>query len=511
MIIHSILFQKAEERISEESREAPIFFVDLNLDQVIQSVTAGKQEYHLKPYFYTPLKDIDAVLYRHEVMRDLEIGDLLARIRSFAKQMRSMRESLARAEKMYYRFQKERWFLDAVEIYCAGVSELAQSLSAADLHSRGFLAFREFLDGYTHSNRFTSLVAETKRLLADLASVQYALVIKEDRIRVRRYDGEIDESEAVLATFEKFKQGEVKDRLVEFSDGQEMNHIEAKILDLVGLLYPEIFSRLDQFRENNDDFQDETIQVFDREIQFYMAYLNYMAPVKQAGLFFCYPQLSNPGKEVFSREGFDLALAYQRVLQKATLVCNDFELYGAERIIVVSGPNQGGKTTFARAFGQLHYLASLGLPVPGREARLFLCDRLFTHFEKEEALQNLRGKLEDDLVRIHAILDHATPQSIIILNEIFTSTTLKDAVFLGKKVLEKISQLDQLCVCVTFLDELSSLNGKTVSMVSTVFPDNPTLRTFKILRRPADGRSYAVSIAEKYRLTYSDLKRRVAQ
>ncbi|MEW6621967.1 MAG: DNA mismatch repair protein MutS [Bacillota bacterium] len=506
---HSILYEKAEDRITKETLEAPAFFTDLYLDQIIDKITSGKQEYNLKPFFYTSLHDIAAIKYRQEIMRDLENQNLLENIKSFTQKMCTMFRYLDLAAKLYYKYHKEGWFLEAAKVYCEAVNCLVDDLNLTELKSRGFLAFREYMTNYAKSDPYISLLAETKKLKADLSLIKYCLIIKGNCIKVRKYEAEIDYSVEVEETFEKFKRGAVNDYLVKLPTRSGMNHVEAQILDLVAKLYPETFLNLNNYCMKNDNFVDETISVFYREIQFYVAYLEHVAKFKRVGLKFCYPQISDKSKEVYNYEGFDLALAYKLISEKSSIVCNDFYLQDKERIFVVSGPNQGGKTTFARTFGQLHYLASLGCPVPGSKAQLFLFDRLFTHFEKEENIKNLHGKLQDDLVRIHHILSQATSNSIVIMNEIFTSTTLKDSILLSKRIMEKIMKLDLLCVCVTFIDELASLSEKTVSMVSTIVPENPALRTYKIVRKPADGLAYALSIAKKYSLTYQCLKERL--
>jgi len=506
---HSILFGTPADRVGDDALGAPEFFADLNCDQIVDAITAGKDDYNLKPFFHACLTRVEAIQYRHEVMQDLERPPLYQCITSFASKMKKVREHLLQTQKMYHTEQKQAWFLDGVEIYCEAIESFVSELADSTLHSRGFLAFRDFLNDYSRSARFTALFSQTKKLKADLASVEYCVIIKSGGFTVRKYEAEADYSDEVEYTFEKFQQGAVKDYRVKFSASVEMNHIEAKILEFIAKLYPEVFGVMADFYTKNENFIHRTIAIFDREVQFYITYLEYTTALKRAGLRFCYPQVSNTNHEVYDYDGFDIALAHKLVKENSSVVCNDFYLKGRERILVVSGPNQGGKTTFARTFGQLHYLASIGCPVPGRESQLFLFDRLFTHFEKEEKVENLRGKLEDDLLRIHDILSRATLHSIIILNEIFTSTTIQDETYLSGRVMEKIMELGLLCVWVTFVDELASVGPPVVSMVSTVVPENPELRTFKILRRPADGLAYAMAIAQKYGLTYDFIRRRI--
>ncbi|GFR35685.1 MutS-related protein [Thermobrachium celere] len=396
--------------------------------------------------------------------------------------------------------------LNCAEKYCTEINNLVDGLKENKLHSEGLNSFAEYLLDYIESDTFKEFYSHVIRLRNQLSTVEYCMYIKNGTIRVRKYEGEIDYSQKLLKCFEKFRQGEVKDYHKKLDEEPIATHVEAEVLNMVASLYKDIFTDLNIFCEKYMYFIDNTISRFACEIQFYLSWLEYILPLRQVGLPFNYPKLVDNAEHIYVREGFDLALAF---ITRENTVTNDFILNTPERIIVVTGPNQGGKTTFARAFGQMHWLASLGLCIPGSEATLNIFDNIFTHFAREEDLSSLNGKLQDDLIRLHDLLKKATNRSIIIVNEIFSSTTLSDALVLGQYMMDAISKIGAIAVVVTFLDKLAYHGEETVSMVSIVNESDPTERTYKIIRKPPDGLAYAMHIANEYNLTYEQICRRL--
>jgi DNA mismatch repair protein MutS len=504
---HSILF--ADGSLGREAIDEPDCFGDLHLDQIVADAIANREEYQLDPFFRHALIDAAAVAYRHDVVRDLGRTDVWNAVTGFADGMRHTSRELALSRELHHPLQKQRCFLEAASLYCDATRRFAERLEDEPVVSRGFAGLQSYLTAYATSSVFTTLDESTQILREELGAVRYTIHVRGANVRVGLHEDQDDLAADVEETFARFRQGAVEDHRVGSHKRRDIDHVEAQILERVANLYPDTFASLRGFCVRHENCFDETIVRFDREVQFYLAYLEQIAPMQDRGLSFCLPEMIADGHEVHAREAFDLSLAIRLGEAGTPVVTNGFELAGAERILVVTGPNQGGKTTFARMFGQLHYLASLGLPVPASEARLLLGDRVFTHFEREESVATLRGKFEDELVRIHKILERATARSVLVMNESFGSTTLRDALVVGGEIVGQIIELGALCVFVTFVDELARVGPQTVSMMSNVESDDPTRRTYKIRRRPADGLAYATALAAKYGLAYDALRRRV--
>jgi len=366
----SILFPNGQVLPEMDRQPQPECFGDLNLDQIVAAVTAGRGDYDLKPFFYLPSRAVTEISYRHDVFRDIEYPATADCLRTFATEMHKMRDEISRTQKLYYELQRQRCLLDSVDGYCRALRRFAGGLRSANIRSQGLTAFRLYLEDYLSTPRFRGMEADAQRIAGELGEIRYALLIAGKRITVQCYEPEPDYGADVLETFERFRQGGTNERLFNFRFALEMNHVEAAILDRVARLYPEVFAALADFCSAHAHFQNPVIAQFDREAQFYLAWTEHMDRLRDKGLSFCYPEVSDQSKGESAEGAFDLALAEKLRADEGgkRVVTNDFSLSGEERIFVVTGPNQGGKTTFARMIGQLQYLAGLGCPVPARGA-----------------------------------------------------------------------------------------------------------------------------------------------
>jgi DNA mismatch repair protein MutS len=495
--------------LPEEPRADPDYFHDLHLDEIVRTVTAGRDQYDLVPFFRALASDVETVRYRQEVFGDLDRPGRMAVVEAFAEGMREVRANSDRAAKAYYTYERERWVLAAAVSWCRSIRALHGGLGGVPDEAPGLAALRAYLDGYVDSPAFIRLETEARAVEDALAGVTYRLRLESGRFTVGRALDEPDFGAELLATFERFKQGAGRTYEFEFHPAPQLNHIEAAIVERVAWLFPGEFALLDTFCTTHGDFPDPVILRFDREVQFYVAYLEHVARLRRGGLEFSLPEVTFSARAFTATGLFDLALASHLTEDGTSIVCNDIDASDPERIVVVTGPNQGGKTTFARAIGQMHHLAAIGCPVPGTSVRIGLVDGIHALFERREHVEDLASKLEEDLRRMRAILAQLTPRSLVIMNETFSSTTVSDQSFINRHVLAAIDATGAWCVIVTFLDELAALGPSTLSMVSMVDPANPALRTFRIIRRNADGLAYAHAVAAKHGLTYDQIRARI--
>ena len=262
LTFRSVLTLASDDGQATEKSETPTIFRDLNLDQIVASITIGKQEYDLAPFFHHPLKTVEAVEYRQDVTRDLQDPLRLEAVNAFANGLRAVREHVAQAAKLHYKIQNRAWSLDAIELYGATSKQLLSALRAAPPRSAGLKGFLAYLDAYVGSPLFQQMVADAAALKVGLASIRYSLLIGYSFITVSAYRGEADYGAEIQSDFEKFRQGAAPDHLFKFSEFLQMNHIEAGVLEQVTRLFPEIFAELENFIARNLNFFElNTIQV----------------------------------------------------------------------------------------------------------------------------------------------------------------------------------------------------------------------------------------------------------
>jgi len=166
----------------------------------------------------------------------------------------------------------------------------------------------------------------------------------------------------------------------------------------------------------------------------------------------CYPVPSALGTQRLAAEGlYDASLA---LTLDGPVTGNDVAADGRQ-LIMVTGANQGGKSTFLRAVGQAQLMLQAGMFAPARELSGSACSGLFTHYKREEDATMERGKLDEELDRMSAIADWIRPDGLLLCNESFASTNEREGSQIAREIIRALTEAGIRIVFVTHLYDLA--------------------------------------------------------
>ncbi len=173
------------------------------------------------------------------------------------------------------------------------------------------------------------------------------------------------------------------------------------------------------------------------ELAFYLGCVNLRDRLAEIGEPVCFPVPAPAGERRLSVEGlYDLSLT---LAMGQPVVANDVNADG-RNLIIVTGANKGGKTTFLRSIGLAQTMMQCGMFVPARSFSASLCTGLFTHFKRKEDVSMESGKLDEELSRMSEIADHLTPNSMVLFNEAFAATNEREGSEIAREIVTALSE-----------------------------------------------------------------------
>lgn len=489
-----------ESQYKDSPRSA--MYVDLNVDQIIDRIALIWGE-NITPYYYYFPADRECEDYRRAILKDISQCDLYDIFLTYVGKMKDSATALSKKEEVKDSMQRMVWHVREVACYCEALNTLQDELSEKDLTSDGMKLLRNGLEEYLTTEDYRKMNEQVLSLEQRLHSFRFRVVYDKDRFVVTESMGHYDYEEFLGKTFPErtkpFKSPFMADpRLVE---------LEEETVKILRKKKPEFFKEIQDFYHAYKAYANEVFQRLKDEIVYYLSFIRFERKMEEAGYSFCAPGLSE--EQEMSAEGlYDLALACASVAEKKEVVSNDFRIGQDESFFVLTGPNQGGKTTFARSLGQLVYFTKMGLDVPAKSASLPYFQNILTHFSVEESIETGRGKLKEELVRLAPMMGKKSANNFVVINELFTTAANYDACIMGKYVLEHF--IGQGChgIYVTHLKELAAAHEKIVSIRAVT--DEQGVRSFKIVRSEAEDSACAINQVNKYRLTYEQIKERLA-
>jgi DNA mismatch repair ATPase MutS len=164
-----------------------------------------------------------------------------------------------------------------------------------------------------------------------------------------------------------------------------------------------------------------------------------------------------------------------------------------KNLVIITGANQGGKTTFLRSIGLAQLMMQCGLFVGANDFKAEICSALFTHYKREEDTTMKSGKFDEELARMSEIAEHIGPNSILLFNESFAATNEREGSEIATQIVRALLEKGMKVFCVTHLYEFAR----------DFFDEKDKSAIFLRAEREADGtRTFKLAEGEPLQTSY---------
>jgi hypothetical protein len=206
------------------------------------------------------------------------------------------------------------------------------------------------------------------------------------------------------------------------------------------------------------DHIKDFFQMLRAELGYYLGCLNVRDRLLAKGEPVCFPVptspvSSNPATASLSARGlYDASLSLSI---EARAIGNDLDADG-KKLIMLTGANQGGKSTFLRGLGLAHLMMQAGMFVAAESFTASVTAGVFTHFKREEDATMEKGKLDEELARVNVIAEQIRPGCLLLANESFASTNEREGSEIARQIIRALTEAGVRIVFVTHMYDLSS-------------------------------------------------------
>lgn len=445
--------------------------------------------------------------------------------------------------------RKTAWRIEMLKMYMQCVDVLYDLICTGDKKyvSEGMCKLQSMINDIFNSNGYKDL----KTIIPDLYDKLQTM--KSVTIGIN-LDNELRPTEAVLLSVEEkpFKQkglvtsilGLHKNDDSYFGIGSfysilkenKANSLDIGIMRDLDSVLKDTFKHLAEVLTRFEWVETQFLFELLPEVYYYIGGTRFAAKLTNAGLPVCFPEPAPKNERIFKiKDMYDASFAFRIISDigldrlENIVVCNDAEMSDAAgRIFVLTGANQGGKTTFTRAIGISQLLFQAGFPIPGTSGRISPVDNIYTHFPELEKNSISEGRLGEECIRLETILPRLTKYSMILMNESLSSTSHQECLFIAEEIMRYLRKVGARCVFATHIHELAenipTLNKEPalsdmVSLVAGVDEGTDfevlteegrkthqgSKRTYKIRPMPPQGKSFALDIAKSYGISFEQL------